>query len=513
MRNLALFWLCLVACAPDTGPGDGTGARAGSSGQAGAEVAGRASGGSGAISGSTLTGGTSPSGGSNGGAGEPFGGARAESGTSGSALGGSGGEGGANLLGGSAGIVGLGGGGRGGSEGGTAGQSNAGTAGLSGGSSGGTGAGWVGTWTAAAQLTETANLPPAPGLSNNTLRQIFYSSIGGDRLRVHLSNEYGNGPVTLLAARLALARTGHGIDRTSERALAFSGNASATIPAGGKLTSDPVDFALPAQTKVALTIAFGATPSNVTGHPGSRTNSYIATGNAVSAENLPSPVTTAHWYYATGIDVAAEAPTAAVITFGDSITDGRGSTTDGNDRWPDFLSRRLRANAPTARVAVLNMGMGGNALFSEGGNGPTGASRFERDVLNPAGARWAILLHGVNDIGMAANAGVAAQLIDTYGQLVSAARAKGIRIYGVPILPFEGSQYDTPEREMARQTVNAWIRAPGNFDAVLELEAAVRDPSRPTRLLPAYDDGDGLHLNPAGYAKMADAVDLSLFLP
>jgi lysophospholipase L1-like esterase len=383
---------------------------------------------------------------------------------------------------------------------------------VTGGSSGTGGGNWVGTWGTAPQLTETGNLPPAPGLTNNTLRQIVYVSIGGSRLRVRFSNEYGNAPVTMSAVHLASSTSGHAIDAATDRALTFSGMPSVTVPAAGTVISDPFDYALASQTKVAVTIAFGATPSNVTGHPGSRTTSYIATGNAVSAASLASPVTTEHWYYVTGIDVEAPASSRAVATLGDSITDGRGSTTDGNNRWPDNLSRRLRANGPTADLAVLNQGIGGNAVVS-GGLGPTAVSRFQRDVLDQSGVRWVIVLEGVNDIGGASSQAVAQSLITAYQGFVTAARARGVRIYGVPILPFGGSSYDTPDHEAARQTVNTWIRAAGNFDAVIDLETAVRDPAIPVNLLLAYDSGDHLHLSVAGYQRMADAIDLALFAP
>ncbi|MEO7033201.1 MAG: hypothetical protein ABI548_05050, partial [Polyangiaceae bacterium] len=214
-------------------------------------------------------------------------------------------------------------GGASGSSGTAGGVGNGGAAGLAGAAgqatANGGGAGelsatpWVGTWSASPQLTESANLPPAPGLSNRTLRQIFYVSIGGKRVRVHFSNEYGQSSVTLSAAHLALSKSGHTIDLASDHALTFSGSPSVTIAAGATTISDPFDFTLPAQTKVALSLAFGATPVAVTGHPGSRTTSYIATGNAVAAESLTAPVTAEHWYYATGIDVVAEAGEAAVV--------------------------------------------------------------------------------------------------------------------------------------------------------------------------------------------------------
>jgi lysophospholipase L1-like esterase len=369
---------------------------------------------------------------------------------------------------------------------------------------------WVGTWGTGPQLTETSNLPPAPGLTNNTLRQIAYVSIGGTRVRLKFSNEYGNAPVTMNAVHLAVSTTTHAIDGASTRPLAFRGMPSVTIPAGETVTSDPLDFPLAAQSNVAITIAFGGTPSAVTGHPGSLSTSYITTGNAVGAASLASPVAIEHWYYLVGIEVEASKACRAVVALGDSITDGRGSTIDGNNRWPDNLSRRLRVYGPTAGVAMINQGIGGNAMVA-GGLGPPAVSRYMRDVFEQPGVRWVIVLHGVNDIGGASSASIAQNLIDAYAAFVSAARPRGVYVYGVPILPFGGSTYDSVIHEQARQAVNAWIRTPGNVDGLIDLEAAVQDPANPTRLLPVYDSGDHLHLSVAGYQRMAEAIDLAMF--
>jgi lysophospholipase L1-like esterase len=371
---------------------------------------------------------------------------------------------------------------------------------------------WVGTWACGPQLTEAGNLPLAPGLSGNTLRQIVYVSIGGARLRVRLSNEFGDGPVMLNAVHLAVATGGGAIDTATDVALTFSGSEAVTIPAGQLVFSDAFDYPLAQQTTMTITIAFGAAPAGVTGHPGSRTTSYLQAGNEVAAARLTAPATTEHWYYITGIDVAAGGASGAVVTLGDSITGGRGSTTNGNDRWPDDLSRRLRANAATATVAVLNQGIGGNAVLS-GGLGPPAVQRFARDVLGQSGARWLVVLEGVNDIGGASGQAVATDLIAAFGQFIDMARARGILAYGVPILPFGGSTYDSADHQASRQTVNDWIRNSGRFDAVIDLDAAVRDPASPSNLLPAHDSGDHLHLSPAGYQTMADAIDLSLFVP
>ncbi len=371
---------------------------------------------------------------------------------------------------------------------------------------------WVGTWASGPQLTEPGNLPPPPGLAGNTLRQYVFTTLAGGRLRVLFSNEFGNAPVQFKAVRLANAAGQSSIDTSSDRPLSFGGSAGVTLEVGQTRFSDPLDYRVTALSSLAISIHFGATPSHVTGHPGSRTTSYLAHGDAVAAQSLPGAATTDHWYFISGIDVEAQAPSAAIVTLGDSITDGRGSTTNHNDRWPDNLARRLKANPATAQLAVLNQGIGGNAVVS-GGLGPTAVDRFQRDVLSQRGARWVIVLEGVNDIGGSSDAGVAARLIAAYQGFIDRAHAAGLLVYGVPILPFGGSNYDSPAHEVARQAVNDWIRRSGRFDAVLALDAAVANPENPRQLLPAYDTGDFLHLSPAGYRAMAAAIDLALFAP
>jgi len=253
-----------------------------------------------------------------------------------------------------------------------------------------------------------------------------------------------------------------------------------------------------------VTVAFGSTPSNVTGHPGSRTTSYLQSGSSnVSAASMTSALTTDHWYILSGVDTFADAKAIAIL--GDSITDGRGSTTNGNDRWPDDLARRLQSSGST-NVAVLNAGIGGNAVTS-GGFGPTGLSRFSRDILGQDGVRWVIIFEGVNDIG----AGVAAAtLTSAYDTLISQARGKGLRVYGATITPFGANTYYSVSNETNRQAVNTYVRS-GKFDGFFDFDAAVRDSSDPPKLQAAYDSGDGLHLTPAGYQKLASTVDLALF--
>ncbi len=372
---------------------------------------------------------------------------------------------------------------------------------------------WVGTWGTALQLTEPANLPPEPGLSGNTLRQVVHVSLGGSRVRLHVSNAYGTEPVTLASVHLADAAGGSAIDPSTDRAVHFGGHPSVTIPAGESVVSDPLSYPLRPLSDVAITIRFGETSSAVTGHPGSRTTSYLQAGDAVSAPDLPSAAQTDRWYIISGIDVVAPAA-SAVVTLGNSITDGRGSSTNRQNRWPDELARRLQADQQTQHIGVLNMGIGGNCVLREC-LGPAAIKRFERDVLGQSGVRWLIILEGINDIGQTegseAAKAVARELIAAYETMIDRAHANGIRVFGATLLPFGGSFYDTPEREAARQTVNEWIRTSGRFDAVIDLDAALRDPENPSRLLPVADTGDHLHPNEMGHRMIAEAVDLALF--
>jgi lysophospholipase L1-like esterase len=380
--------------------------------------------------------------------------------------------------------------------------------------------GWVGTWASSQQLTEDANLPPAPGFSDTTLRQVVHVSIGGSRLRVRFSNAFGRTALTLRAARVARSAGKDAIQPASDRPLTFQGRASITIPEGALVVSDPVDVDLPALSDLAVTIYVRGAPVDVTGHPGSRTTSYLQRGDAVTAPELPEAGRVDHWYFLSGVDVVAPRSPGAVAILGDSITDGRGSTTNGNDRWPDNLARRLQSgNAPT-QVAVLNHGIGGNRLLRDG-LGPNVLARLDRDVLAQPGVRWLIVLEGINDIGTAFGArakgepaATADDIIGAYEQIVARAHAQGIRVYGATIMPFEGftyGNYFTPESEADRRKVNEWIRSSRRFDAVIDFDAVTRDPAQPSRLSAAVDGGDHLHPSAAGYRILADAVDLALF--
>jgi lysophospholipase L1-like esterase len=383
---------------------------------------------------------------------------------------------------------------------------------------------WIASWASGQQTPEPQNALPETDLNDATLRQTVPLSIGGRRLRVRLSNAFGHAPLEIDAAHVALALAAGSprIRPGSDRALTFNGRPQVVIPPGAEYWSDPVDLNAPPLSDLTVSLHLPRAPDGQTSHPGSRTTSWLVHGNAVGAEDLGRGAKALHWFQLSGVDVAASGG-GAVVTLGDSITDGRGSTTDGDDRWPDLLARRLQASPQGRSLGVLNAGIGGNRVLLDG-LGPNAMARLDRDVLGQSGVRAVIVLEGVNDLGgltrdapapVTAHAAMVSQLLGAYAQIIALAHAHGLRVIGGTITPYAGAAvyHPTAENEADRLQVNAWIRTSGHFDAVADFDAALRDPRQPDRLLPAYDSGDHLHPSPAGFKAMAEAVPLTALKP
>ena len=371
---------------------------------------------------------------------------------------------------------------------------------------------WVGTWG-----TAPAGPPSAAALqtfSDQTLRLIVHTSIGGNQLRIRVSNERGSVPLRLGEAHLALRMAGADIVPGSDRALTFSGYPSITIPAGALALSDPVELDVPALSDLAVSLHFPGEVQATTIHGNTTQTNYISSkGNFTGTAVLPTQRIIFSWPFLTEVDVQSAG--SALVMLGDSITDGAATTRDANHRWPDFLAMRLQAmHDPLAhradRLVIGNRQVG---IVNRGMDGIGAAlARFDRDVLATAGARQLIVLLGVNDIG-APVLGIE-ELVSAYRQLIARAHAKGLAIYGGTMTPFEGAAgrgYFTPDKELVRQAANQWIRTSAEFDAVIDFDRAVRDPSHPARLLPVFDSGDHLHPNDLGMQAMANEVPLVLF--
>ena len=467
---------------------------------------------------------------------------------------------------------------------------------------------WVTTWATAELLSRSgqpqsapqaagaqpAARPPLTSLNNQAVRMIAHTSIGGRRVRVRLANAFGNMPVAVGEARIALRAKGPEIVPASDRALSFNGKPNCTLPPGAVLVSDPVDLDVPQFSDLAVTLYLPVDSGPLTTHASGLHTTYIskpATGEPAAPQfsEAGMATTTQSYYWLAGVDVLGDADAATIVAFGDSITDGARSTPDTNHTWPAVLAARLLANPATSKIAVVNEGIGGNRILRDG-NGVSALARFDRDVLSQPGVRWAIILEGINDIGYMTRAlrgaptpgivdqgdskvgasdligglrqlialarfdrdvlsqpgvrwaivlegindigymtraqrgtptpGIADQgdihvsasdLIGGLRQLIEQAHARGIKVIGGALTPFEGAAYYSDEGQQIREEVNRWIRASGAFDAVIDFAAAVQDPSDPKQFREELQSGDHLHPNDAGYAAMANAIDLSLF--
>ena len=383
---------------------------------------------------------------------------------------------------------------------------------------------WIGTWTASPQPVWDADfLAPVKvprNLWNQTIRQIAAVSIGGKRVRVVVSNEYGTMPLRIGAAQIALADKGSAIVEGSGKALTFGGRASVVVPPGAPAVSDPVDLSVAPLGSVAVSLFLPDVTPVTTFHWDARQTTYVVAGNKVGANDFKADSTVTARIFLSGILVDRPANARAIVTFGDSITDGDSSTVDANHRWPDVLARRLvEAGGPP--VAVLNQGISGAKVLSDR-MGVNALARFDRDVLNHPHADTVVLMMGINDIGwpdsiLAPNDKGPApdDIIAGYQQLIARAHMHNMRIFGATLTPFEdtfkGSPlegYYNPTKEQKRLAVNKWIRESGAFDGVLDFDAVVRDPGRPAHVQAVYDAGDHLHPNDAGYKAMAESIDL-----
>ncbi|HXP86464.1 MAG TPA: SGNH/GDSL hydrolase family protein [Bryobacteraceae bacterium] len=396
----------------------------------------------------------------------------------------------------------------------------------------GAGEHWVATWGASpqapralparppqAQNGATQNQPPAiqplAGLNHQTVRMIVRTSIGGRRLRVEVSNAFGTAPLMVGAAHVALRAKDSEIVGGSDRALAFGGRPACAIPPGALMISDPVDLEVPAQSDLAVSLYLPSETGPPTMHGTGLHTTYISRdGNQTAERSIDAAATSQSWYWISGIDVAAPADAAALVTFGDSITDGATSTPDTNRSWPAYLSARLAANTATANVAVVNQGISGNRVLRDGA-GVNALARFDRDVLAVPGVKWVSLMESINDVGIGsrtpAEAVTADDLITGLKQLADRAHMRGIKVIGCTLTPYEGAAYYSESGEVIRMAVNEWIRTSGVFDAVFDFDKVEQDADHPKQFRAGFNTTDHLHPNDVGYKAMADSVDLSLF--
>ncbi|MQA29959.1 MAG: SGNH/GDSL hydrolase family protein [Luteitalea sp.] len=381
---------------------------------------------------------------------------------------------------------------------------------------------WVGTWTTA-NLARAPQSQPQPGqtaaapqpflnFNNQTLRQIVRTSIGGERVRVVLTNTFGTAPLAIGAARVALRDKGAAIVPQSDRALTFGGAAAIAIPAGAVIVSDPVNLGVASFADLAVDIYLpentGSGTSPLTMHNVAVQTNYVSpAGNHAGAADMPVMTTTQNWFFLARVEVMAPEQVGVLVAFGDSITDGTRSTPDTNNRWPNHLAKRLTAQ--NIKMGVLNAGIAANRVLSEG-TGVNALARFDRDVLVQPGVSHVVVLEGINDIRNSPMM-TAADLIVGYRQLIERARTLGLKVYGATLLPCEGANNCTPETEVKRKAVNEWIRTSKAYDSVIDFDAVIRDPKSPSKMLPEYDSSDHLHPSDAGYQAMANAIDLELF--
>ncbi len=387
---------------------------------------------------------------------------------------------------------------------------------------------WVSAWSTAVHAPLAfPGLPPSPVFENQTIRMIVLPTIGGDRIRVRLSNAFGASPVTIGAAHVALSSQGSKIVPETDRPLTFNGKTSVTIPRDAPILSDPVSLKVTPFTEIAISLYLpNSTPATSTHFWGQHESYVSGPGDFTSKLDIPNPTVKSSWYWLADVETWASGQAAATVTLGDSITDGVGAKQGEYNDWPDLLAKRLAAQKDLPPLAVVNEGIGGNRILHDGA-GINALARFDRDVLSQPGVANLIVLEGINDIGwphmkprspngqqlkeppFARELVSADDIIGGLRQIIERAHQHGIRVFGATLTPYEGADYYSADGETTRQAVNKWIRDSGEFDGVIDFDAAVRDPKRPTQFREGYHSGDFLHPSAIGFKAMAEAVDLA----
>jgi lysophospholipase L1-like esterase len=390
---------------------------------------------------------------------------------------------------------------------------------------------WVGTWGASPLPAGPAGgpAPPPVSLDNQTVRQVVRISAGGDRVRLRLTNEYGAKPLRVGAATVSLLDAQGQVVAGSQRPVRFAGQTGTIIPAASPLVSDAVDLEVPALSRLAISLYFPENTGPCTCHAvGAQEAQVSDTGDHTTEATFVAKQTLQSRLFLSGVEVETRAGRAKVIAvLGDSISDGVGSTPGTNRRWPDLLADRLNKGKGGTGWGIVNEGISGNRVLDDGA-GQSALARFDRDVLATPGLTHVIVFEGVNDLGISwgAPAGpqgerfralqppvkaTAERIIDGYRQLIARAHAHGLKIYGATIAPYEGAAYWSAEGEAHRARINQWIRTSREFDGVLDFDAVLRDPAKPTQMSQGKHAGDHLHGSDAGYADVANSIDLKLF--
>lgn len=381
---------------------------------------------------------------------------------------------------------------------------------------------WAGSWSASPVAGATSSTCPAgaDGLTGQTVRNIVYPSVGGDRVRVRFSNVFGTAPLTIGAASIAVDRSGASVIGSTKQALTFGDKKTVTIPAGSEAVSDWVDYAVPQQEDLAVSVYVPTFSGPATYHPTTVQDNYLSNAGDFTGSNNAAdfPRTISCWMFVDGIDVHPAAKVkGTVVAFGDSITDGTASDKNANDRWPNILARRLTARSGNT-VSVVDEGISGNRVLSDAGTaGVSALARFQRDALGQTGVSSVILMEGINDIGQSFLGGgptvTIADLKAADRQLIAMAHAAGVKIIGATLTPYEGASYADPVGEKIRKQLNNWILTSGEFDGTIDFAAATANPNDANVFDPKYDSGDHLHPNDAGYTAMADSINLKMLLP